>query len=209
MLSVSNDLQNSRNTKKKKKRNYELHSRYRHVFVSRTKLKKIKRIIIKVSLLIKNFAIEIIQRSIKRISENDRKEKKKKQKRKLEITWGRGGGEGGRGRRRRVKVQGQTLVRTGYCQLTWPIRCRAAHQPLFIACNCEKQLHRASMRLAPPYLRFNFVLRSSIALFCAFLLKEKKKNYPDRSATRNPCAVLRPIYTYEIRSGKKRQRFRF
>lgn len=106
MLSVSNDLQNSRNTKKKKKRNYELHSRYRHVFVSRTKLKKIKRIIIKVSLLIKNFAIEIIQRSIKRISENDRKEKKKNRK---ENSRSRGGGEGergGRGRRRRVKVQG-------------------------------------------------------------------------------------------------------
>lgn len=94
MLSVSNDLQNSRNTKKKKKRNYELHSRYRHVFVSRTKLKKIKRIIIKVSLLIKNFAIEIIQRSIKRISENDRKEKKKNRK---ENSRSRGGGEGERG----------------------------------------------------------------------------------------------------------------
>lgn len=106
MLSVSNDLQNSRNTKQKKKRNYELHSRYRHVFVSKTKLKKIKRIIIKVSVLIKNFAIEIIQRSIKRISENDRKEKKKNRK---ENSRSRGGGEGergGRGRRRRVKVQG-------------------------------------------------------------------------------------------------------
>lgn len=80
--------------KKEKKRNYELHSRYRHVFVSRTKLKKIKRIIIKVSLLIKNFAIEIIQRSIKRISENDRKEKKKNRK---ENSRSRGGGEGERG----------------------------------------------------------------------------------------------------------------
>lgn len=95
MLSVSNDLQNSRNTKQKKKRNYELHSRYRHVFVSKTKLKKIKRIIIKVSLLIKNFAIEIIQRSIKRISENDRKEKKKKNRK--ENSRSRGGGEGERG----------------------------------------------------------------------------------------------------------------
>lgn len=97
MLSVSNDLQNSRNTKKKKKRNYELHSRYRHVFVSRTKLKKIKRIIIKVSLLIKNFAIEIIQRSIKRISENDRKEKKKKIEKKTRDHVGEGRGRGGKG----------------------------------------------------------------------------------------------------------------
>lgn len=62
---------------------------------SKTKLKKIKRIITKVSLLIKNFAIEIIQRSIKRISENDRKEKKKKNRKE---NWrSRGGGEGERG----------------------------------------------------------------------------------------------------------------
>lgn len=95
MLSVSNDLQNSRNTKKKRK---EITNYIQDIDMSsKTKLKKIKRIIIKVSLLIKNFAIEIIQRSIKRISENDRKEKKKKIEKKTGDHVGEGRGRGGKG----------------------------------------------------------------------------------------------------------------
>lgn len=46
--------------------------------------------------MIKNFAIEIIQRSIKRISENDRKEKKKIEKKTRDHV-GEGRGRGGKG----------------------------------------------------------------------------------------------------------------
>ena len=136
------------------------------------------------------------------MSENDRK-KKKKQKRKLEITWGqRGGG------RRRASESARIDAR----QNCWILLVNVANKMQGQLIN--HYLSRAIAKNSCIVHRCAWLLRICVsisryyaALFCAFLLKKKKerkkerekKNYPDRSATRNP----RPIYTYERGESKE------